>query len=119
MSYFQEGNKLYNSKNYENALELYQKAIKEKDNEASSLYNSGVCFIKLKDYNNAIDCLKKAIHIKKESKYFFNLGYCHAASGNFKMALICFNSSWSLNPKDDDCSKAIDIILKTYKPKKL
>lgn len=115
MSYFQEANKLYNSKNYLNALELYKKAINQKDNEASSFYNSGVCFIKLKDYSNAIECLRKAVNIKKESKYFFNLGYCYAASGNFKKALICFNSSWTLNPNDEDCSKAIEIILKTYK----
>ncbi len=115
MGYFQEANNLYNSKNYINALELYKKAINQKDNEASSLYNSGVCFIKLKDYNNAVQCLNKAILIKKESKYFFNLGYCHAAMGDFKRALRCFNQSWSLNPKDDDCRKAINIILNTYK----
>mgnify|MGYP001320386868 CR=1 FL=1 len=118
MSYFQEANELYNSKNYINALHMYKKAINSKDNEAASLYNAGVCFIKLKEYENAIIYLKKALLIKKDSKYFFNLGFCHAVMKDNKKALIYFNTAWSLNNKDDECRNAIDIILKTHVSKK-
>lgn len=118
MSYFKEANNLYNSKNYKDALHLYKKAIISNENEAASLYNAGVCFIKLQEYENAIVYLKRAVRKKTESKYFFNLGYCHAMLKESKKALIYFNKAWSLNNVDDDCRKAINIILNSYASKK-
>jgi tetratricopeptide (TPR) repeat protein len=114
MSYFQKANDLYNGKDYKQALAMYQKAIELKDNEAASLYNAAVCFIKLKDYEKAIPLLKSSIMKKREAKYFFNLGYCHAMLKDNKKALIYFNTAWSLDNTDSDCEKAINLIMKNY-----
>jgi tetratricopeptide (TPR) repeat protein len=114
MSYFQKANDYYNAKDYKRALDMYEKAIKFKENEASSLYNSAVCFIKLTEFSKAIPLLKSAINLKRESKYFFNLGYCYTMLKNHKKALIYFNTAWSLNNEDKDCEKAIDVIIKNY-----
>ncbi|MEL5900372.1 tetratricopeptide repeat protein, partial [Clostridium sporogenes] len=54
MSYFNKANSYYNTKDYEKAINLYKKAAEIKENEASSLYNASVCFIKLKQYEKAI-----------------------------------------------------------------
>ena len=110
MNFFNEGNKLYNIQDYKRAIDCYKKAIKTKDNEACSYYNSGVCFIKLKDYNNAITMIKEALILHKDSKYFFNLGYCYAMQEDTNKALINFNIAWSLNNEDKDCEKAINLI---------
>ncbi|PRR81950.1 tetratricopeptide repeat protein [Clostridium vincentii] len=110
MNFFTEGNKLYNTKDYTQAIDCYKKAITAKDNEACSYYNSGVCFIKLKDYYNAIAMIKKALALHKDSKYYFNLGYCYAMNETTKKALINFNIAWSLNNEDTDCEKAINLI---------
>jgi len=110
MNFFNEGNKLYNIQDYTRAIDCYQKAITTKDNEACSYYNSGVCFIKLKDYTNAIAMIKKALLLHKDSKYFFNLGYCYAMKEATNKALINFNIAWSLNNEDKDCEKAINLI---------
>ncbi|WP_327786704.1 tetratricopeptide repeat protein [Clostridium moniliforme] len=115
VNYFSEANRLYNTKEYEEAIKLYQKAVEYKENEACSYYNSGVCFIKLKNYDCAINMLKKAITFQMDSKYFFNLGYCYAMKQNNKKALIYFNISWALDNKDKDCEKAINLILSKYK----
>lgn len=115
MNYFQEANDYYNLKEYKKAISLYQKSILAKENEAASLYNSAVCFIKLKDYTNAIPLLKSAVNLKTDSKYFFNLGYCYAMLKDNKKALIYFNTSWALNNEDQDCEKAIKLIMKKYK----
>lgn len=111
MNYFTEGNKLYNSNEYEKAIDYYKKSIENKDNEACSCYNCGVCFIKLKDYNNAIDMIQKALALQKDSKYYFNLGYCYAMKENLNKALLNFNMSWALNNDDGDCEKAINLII--------
>ncbi|WP_194190614.1 tetratricopeptide repeat protein [Clostridium chrysemydis] len=115
MNYFNEANNLYNSKEYEKAIDYYEKAISNKENEACSYYNSGVCFIKLKEYDKAISMLKLAIKIQSDSKYFFNLGYCYAMKNDSKKALVYFNIAWSLNNSDIDCKKAIDILLEKKK----
>lgn len=114
MSYFHKANEYYNAKDYQRAISMYQKAIEFKDNEAAALYNSSVCFIKLKEYKKAILLLKSAIKIKRESKYFFNLAYCYTMLSDNKKALIYFNMAWCLNNDDSDCEKAINIIIKKH-----
>lgn len=117
MNYFEKANDLYNTRDYKSAIIMYQKAAMYKDNEAASLYNAAVCFIKLKNYDKAIPLLKSAIIKKREGKYFFNLGYCYAMLKNNKKALIYFNTAWSLDNNDGDCEKAINIIIKNYSKK--
>ncbi|MCT8978136.1 tetratricopeptide repeat protein [Clostridium sp. CX1] len=114
MSYFQKANDYYNTKDYKKAIDMYEKAIKYKDNEASSFYNSAVCFIKLKEYKKAIPLLKSAINLKMDSKYFFNLAYCYTMLKDNRKALVYFNTAWCLDNNDSDCEKAINIILKNY-----
>ena len=111
MNYFNEGNKLYNIQNYNKAIDYYKKSAENNLNKACSYYNAGVCFIKLKDYDNAIDMLRKALNLQSESKYIFNLGYCYAMKEHNDKALRLFNLAWSLNHDDSDCEKAINLIL--------
>jgi tetratricopeptide (TPR) repeat protein len=115
MNYFEKANDLYNTKDYLKAISMYKKAIKTKENEAASLYNTAVCFIKLKQYEKAIPLLKTAILRRRDSKYFFNLGYCFAMLNDNKKALIYFNAAWAIDNEDSDCEKAINLIIKNYK----
>ena len=115
MNYFKEANNFYNRKDYISALSLYQKSIEVKQNEAASFYNWAVCLIKLKSYEEAIPLLKKALIIKQDSRYFFNLGYCHSMLKNRRKALMYFNTAWALDNNDTDCEKAINMITNSYK----
>ena len=111
MNYFNEGNKFYNIQDYKRALDCYTKSASQNLNEACSYYNCGVCFIKLKNFDDAIIALNKAISLKRESKYFFNLGYCYVMKECFNTALRLFNLAWSIDPNDTDCEKAINLII--------
>ena len=115
MNFFNEGNKYYNMKDYEKAIEFYKISIENNDNTACSYYNSGVCLIKLKEFDKAIDMIKKALNLQQESKYYFNLAYCYAMKEEVKKALIYFNMAWSLDSSDSDCEKAIKLILSKNK----
>jgi Putative Zn-dependent protease, contains TPR repeats len=115
MNYFNKANELYNTKDYKKAIELYKKSIEIKENEAAAYYNAAVCFIKLNEFEKAIPLLKNAINIKIDSRYFFNLGYCYAMTNDNKKALVYFNTSWSLDNSDNDCEKAINLIMNSYK----
>ncbi|MDD3224633.1 MAG: CDC27 family protein [Clostridium sp.] len=114
MNYFDTANNYYIKKDYKSALMFYEKAIGLQENLTSALYNAAVCLIKLKDYEKAIHLLKRAIHFRNESKYFFNLAYCNMKLKNKRKALIYFNTAWSLDNSDSDCEKAISMIIKSY-----
>ena len=110
MNFFNEGNKHYNLKDYEKAIDLYKNSIENNENTACSYYNCGVCYIKLKDFDKAIEMIKTALTMQQESKYYFNLAYCYAMKEESKKALIYFNMAWSLDSSDNDCEKAINLI---------
>ncbi|SHI32631.1 Tetratricopeptide repeat-containing protein [Clostridium cavendishii DSM 21758] len=110
MNNFLKANEFYNSKNYCEALSYYEKAIENKENEAYSYYNAGVCYIKLKDYSKAINMINNAIALNKDAKYFFNLAYCYSMLQDNKKALRYFNLSWAIDNEDSDCEKAINLI---------
>lgn len=118
MNYFTEANELYKSKDYKTAINLYKKSAELKEFEAPSLYNSAVCFIKLKDYNSALPLIYKALKLKHESKYYFNLAFCYLMLDDDKKALNYFNTAWSLDNSDLECEKAINIIISKVKDKK-
>ena len=115
MSYFTDGTKYYNNKDYSKAIEYYIKSIDANENEGFAYYNTGVCYIKLKDFKSAINMLKKALTIHEENKYYFNLAYCYAMLEKTNKALIYFNRAWALDASDKDCEKAINLIMSKNK----
>ena len=65
--YFYKGLELYKDKKYEKALECFKKQLSYKNRCSSSiyifsLYNIGICYDDLKDYNNALIYFKKAFN---------------------------------------------------------
>ena len=115
MSYFSKGNRCYNNKDYKKAIDYYIESIESNENEGCSYYNAGVCHIKLKEYSKAIEMLKKALSIQKESKYYFNLAYCYAMLEEKTKALLYFNRAWALDSTDKDCEKAINLLISKNK----
>lgn len=115
MNYFNEGNKLYSVKEYSRAIDFYKKSIEINENKACAYYNAGVCHIKLKDFDSAINMIRNAISIQRESKYYFNLAYCYAMKEDRNKALIYFNRAWALDCSDKDCEKAINLIMSKNK----
>lgn len=115
MNYFNEGNKYYNLKDFKKAINFYNMSIENNENTTCSYYNAGVCYIKIKNFDSAIKMIKRALAMQQESKYFFNLAYCYAMKEEIKKALIYFNLAWSLDNSDDDCEKAINLIISKNK----
>ena len=117
MGYFLDANSFYGNKDYETAISFYEKAIKTKDNEPYAYYNLGVCYIKLQEYDKAIEMIKKTLCLNLDAKYFFNLAYCYSMKEDNPKALRYFNMAWALDNEDKDCEKAIDLITQALKKK--
>lgn len=65
--YFYKGSELYKNKKYKEALEHFKKQLSYKDKCSNSayilsLYNIGVCYDDLKDYNKSLIYLKEAFN---------------------------------------------------------
>ncbi|MGL4990747.1 MAG: tetratricopeptide repeat protein [Sarcina sp.] len=117
MNYFSKANDYYNKQDYPIALEYYNKAIESNQYESHSYYNAGVCYIKLKDFDKAIEMITAALKYCKESKYFFNLAYCYSMKKDNQKALRFFNLAWALDNNDKDCERAIKLISKKLSTK--
>lgn len=111
MSNFSKGNELYNTRNYSDAINYYKKALGNDECKCHSYYNAGVCYIKLNQYEKAVEMITKALDLYQDSKYFFNLAYCYSMTNNTSKALRYFNLAWALDNADNDCEKAISLIL--------
>jgi tetratricopeptide (TPR) repeat protein len=116
MNAFKKANNYYSEMRYEQAIKFYEKVDPKDSVYNTALYNVAVCMLKLNRYEEAIEVYGKVLDINPiHQKSIFNLGYCYAQLNNKKKALIYFNRAWALDNDDESCSKAINLILKTYK----
>lgn len=115
IEYFKKANECYNEQNYKRAVAIYNKAIKNRDNEIASLHNMALCYIKLRQYNKSIPLLKTTAVKNPTGNYFFNLAYAYVMIKDFKKALIYFNTAWSLSPENEKCEVMINYILEKYR----
>ncbi|MDR2812661.1 MAG: VWA domain-containing protein [Puniceicoccales bacterium] len=72
-----QGEIYYKNKEFEKALEFYNQQLKKKPEDRELLYNKGTTCLALKQYEEAIDYLKKSASdapIALQKKAFYNLG---------------------------------------------
>ena len=72
---------------YEKAIEKYELYLRNKPNIPDVLVDLGVCYYNIKDFENAIDRMNKAIKIEPKHQIgHFNLGIVNFASNNIDKA---------------------------------
>lgn len=109
---FERGNRIYNKGKYLQAINEYKESIDSYEEVENCYYNMGVTYIKLKDYDEAIKCLKKAVSFSKQSKYFYNLGCCYYNKKDYGSSMFNLIIAYELDDEDEDLKEAIDIVSK-------
>lgn len=109
---FEKGNQLYNNGKYKQAINEYIESIKNYEEVESCYYNMAVSYMKLKEYDDGIECLKNAISYNRKSKYFYNLGCCYYNKKDLGSAMFNLIIAYGLDDEDEDIRDAIDIISK-------
>lgn len=115
MDDFEMGYNFYSKKNYEDALVYFKKHFEEDKKNSVVLYNIGVCYVKTKEYEKAIDIFNqvlemKSISSKTTANSLFNIGYSYSALKEIGKAYQYIARSWCINPLDEDCVKALTLI---------
>lgn len=73
------GDKLFNLRKYERALNQYEKIMSKND---YALNMVGCCYAKLQVYDKAIEYFNQLLEKTGDTKYLKNLFYCYKLSGN-------------------------------------
>ncbi len=96
---YDQGIKLKDERKVKEAFEKFRQALSINANYTEALYQAGWCQNDLKNYNSAIDYLRKAREVWSTiPKVHFELGYAFEKSGNADSAIKCYNRCLDLKP---------------------
>ena len=96
---YDQGLKLKEERKVKEAFEKFRLALSINANYTEALYQAGWCQNELKNYNSAIDYLRKAREIWSVIPIvYFELGYAFEKSGNIDSAIKSYNRCLDLKP---------------------
>lgn len=97
--FYNQGNDLYASKDYEKALEFYDKAVTIKPDYHQAWYNRGNALDELKRYQEAIESYDKAVAIKPDDAYaWHNRSNSLGNLKRYKEAIESFDKAIAIKP---------------------
>ena len=100
--YWRQGNRYYNLRNYEFAIESYSNAIDMQSDIASFYNNRGFTYDDIGEYKKALSDYNKAIELKPDYKTAYNnRGRTYDKMGEYEKALSDYNRAIELNPDDE------------------
>jgi Ca-activated chloride channel homolog len=121
-----KGNKLYDSKKYEEALKVYRDAQIEEPESPELHYNIGTTLFRKKGYEEAIKELEKTLTAKDpqlQQKAYYNMGDCQYRLGeemvaqgkqeggqHWQQAIEAYKKSLELNSNDMDAKCNIEFV---------
>ena len=100
-----QGNKVYNKKQYEAALKKYQAAQKKAADNSIVQYNMGNALQRLEKYEEAEKAYERALKTKNKklkAKTNYNLGNNYLKQKKYKEAIKQYRKTLRLDPKDED-----------------
>jgi len=104
--YFHMGNCCQELNEYNTALSNYKKSLNvrcpsEETLKSAVLCQIGSCYVKLKEYDNAINALLEALKIDTGSWNMYNLiGVAYRETGKYDDAVAALKKSVELNPRE-------------------
>ncbi|MDN8588842.1 tetratricopeptide repeat protein [Paenibacillus sp. 11B] len=103
MTFFEQGEELYEEGNYNEALVYFKKALNENIDIQDTMNYMGRCLTELKEYNAAIEVYDRAIRLFPTwERLYFNKGYVYLQLGNTEDALIFCKRAVMINSKSED-----------------
>lgn len=114
--YNSQGNFYAKLKEYEKAIESYQRAIQIDPNYAVAYYNLGNVYRDKKEHSKAIEYYRKAIQISPNySVAYFNLGNIYAEQKEYDLALREYKTALTLSPGNPYVEEKIKLLKKLTK----
>ena len=115
-----EGNRRFSEGRYEQALDLYQKALEESPDSSTIQFNLGDAFFKKDDLEGAADSFSNALkseHPELNSSAQYNLGNTFYRQGKLRESLSAYREALRLAPEDRDAKHNLEFVQKELKKK--
>lgn len=101
-----KGNERFVSKEYEEAIKLYNQALGNESSNPVALYNLGAAHFKNGNIESAKTAFEQAIKNsdskKLQQKAWYNLGVAHVNEKNFEEGVKAFKEAVKLDPTDEE-----------------
>jgi tetratricopeptide (TPR) repeat protein len=97
------GIQLYNEKQFEKALQVFERIRGDSDRAARARYYQGNAFIQLRDYESAASRLERSLALDdRDADTRFALGVVYYKLGNLPLARAYFASVLEIEPETDE-----------------
>ena len=107
----ESGIALFNQKNYGEALEVLESIPAGAPEEWRVRYYQGSCYIRMKDYQSAVDYLEQALALNTtETSVLHALGISYFKLGNLKLSKAHFAAVLEIDPDDQEAKGLMDIM---------
>jgi Ca-activated chloride channel family protein len=127
-----EGNKLYQQRQYQEAIDQYDRAIQESPESVEPRFNKANSYYRLDDLQQAIDLYRavatESRDMKLVAKAKYNLGDCYFRQGtklkdsdlqkaveNMQTAIDWWRQTLDINPANENAAKNIEVARLTIK----
>lgn len=96
--YIRSGNRYYDKKDYQKALESYNRAIELDQNNAIAYYNRGIVYGKQREYEKAIEDYSRAIDLDENCvNAYNNQGSAYGEQGEYDKAVADYSRAIELD----------------------
>lgn len=113
-----QGNKLYNKKNYDEALAKYRDAQIDSPEMPELHFNSGDALYKKDSYEESVKEFEKSTYSKDinlQAKAYYNIGNSLYKSGKLEDSILYYKKALEINPGDEDAKYNIEFVQKKIK----
>lgn len=104
--YLRKGNKAYDSKDYKEAADDYQKALHHKSAAVKGKFNLGDAYFRQGQYEQAVEAYKQALSLTKDkvltAHAYHNIGNCMMEQKKYEQSIKQYENSLLNNPADED-----------------
>lgn len=106
----QVGRSLYLLGKHKTAIEVYNEAQKLNPDDWEILYNKGLCYMYLKQYENAILSFQNANQIQRHDSTYMNLGKVFTLQEDYKKAIEIYIEALEFSPDNAEILTTIGLL---------
>jgi len=92
------------------ALEVYNEAAKLSTKDWEIYHNQGVCYVYMKDFEKAKECLKHALQYHRHDASFIQLGKVLLLEGDTESAIDIFKRAIEFSPENPDLMTTLGLL---------